>query len=133
MQPTGILTALKPSRSPHSNIAAQVDLTYTVDEINMGTKLTTCRVRVKWGRGDAPGEPVIQSLKDIKASPDMTDQLRQQWAAELVKSFIQSPDPAAAIRPWDFLLKQDGSVEVLPSSEKGGRSALRGHDGDAAF
>lgn len=89
----------------------------------MGTKPTTCRIRVKWGRRDGPSEPAIQSLKDIKASPDMTDQLRQQWAAELVKSFIQSPNPAAAIRPWDFLLKQDGSVEVLPSSEKGGRGA----------
>ena len=86
----------------------------------MATKQTTCQIRVRWGPDDVPVQPATQRLKDIEASPDMTDELRQRWAAEVVNSFLLSPNPTKDIRPWDFLLKQDGSVEAL-SSEKGGR------------
>ena len=86
----------------------------------MDLELATCRVRVKWQRAETPTESAIQSLKDIKESPDMKDDLRQKWFAEIVKSFSSSPSPGTTIRPWDILLHQDGSVENL-SSEKGGR------------
>lgn len=81
---------------------------------------TTCRIQVKWQRGEAPGEYSIQSLRDIKEVPNVTENLRLQWIERIISSFSPGPSPAA-IRPWDILLHQDGSAEML-SSEKGGRS-----------
>lgn len=83
------------------------------------TRLQTCRIRVKWSRGDVPDEHAIRSLRDIKGLPDMTEILRQQWAKGIVELFL-SPNPFATIRPWDILLLQDGSVDAL-SLENGGR------------
>lgn len=87
----------------------------------MDTELTTCRIQVKWQSGEAPEEYSIQSLKDTKGLPDVTEKLRQQWIEGIVNSFSSGPSSVANIRPWDILLHQDGSVELL-SSEKGGRS-----------
>ena len=78
----------------------------------------TCRIRVKWPRSEDPGQLVTQSLKDVKSSPKLTEELLHKWISNLVKSFVSSPTSATTIRPWDILLHQDGSIETL-SSEKG--------------
>ena len=84
----------------------------------MDSAPATCRIRVKWPRSEASGgEPVTQSLQDIKSSPKLTDELRQKWIFNLIKSFSSTPTSATTIRPWDILLHDDGSVET-PSSEK---------------
>lgn len=82
---------------------------------------TTCRIQVKWQRGEAPGDYTIRSLRDIKGLPDVTEKLLQQWIGEIIKLCSSSPNSFANIRPWDILLHQNGSVEMLPS-EKGGRN-----------
>lgn len=51
----------------------------------------------------------------------MTEALRQRWIEEILKSF-SSPNPDKTIRPWDILLHQNGTIEVL-SSEKGGQNS----------
>lgn len=87
----------------------------------MDREPTTCRIQVSWQIGEIPSGIVVRSLKDLEGLPDLTDQLRQQWAAETVKSFSSGPSPVEAIRPWDILLHQNGSVKVLSSEKKGGR------------
>ena len=37
--------------------------------------------------------------------------LRQEWSAELVKMFQPDPESKLQVRPWEILLKSDGSVE----------------------
>lgn len=96
-------------------------LTDAVDRRSMDPEPTTCRIRVRWGSGDVPHVHAIRSLADIKDLPDMTKELQQRWAEEIVRLFLSNPGPIAAIRPWDILLHQHGSVVAL-LSEKGGRS-----------
>ena len=83
----------------------------------MDSEPTCCRIRVKWQRSEASDELVTQSLKDIKSSPKVTEELRQKWILNLTKSFSSTPTSAATIRPWDIILHPDGSLEIL-SSEK---------------
>ena len=83
----------------------------------MDSEPTCCRIRVKWPRSEDSSQLVTQSLKDVKSSPEMTEDLRQQWIARLVSSFSSTPTSATTIRPWDILLHDDGSVETI-SSEK---------------
>ena len=84
----------------------------------MDSEPTCCRIRVKWPRSEDSSELVTQSFNDIKSSPKLTEDLRQKWIANLVKSFFSTPTSATTIRPWDILLHNDGSVETI-SSEKG--------------
>ena len=83
----------------------------------MDSAPTTCRIRVKWQPSEASDEQTTQSLKEIKSSPKVTDQLRQQWISSLVTSFSATPTSATTLRSWDILLHDDGSAETL-SSEK---------------
>lgn len=85
----------------------------------MDREPTKCRIQVKWPRSDGL-EDAIQSLKDIKGLPNMTEKLRFQWTEGIVKLFSSGPKQVAIIRPWDILLHRDGSVQTL-SSEKGDR------------
>lgn len=79
----------------------------------MDSTLTTCRIRVKWPPSDDSSELVTQGLKDMKSSPKLTEELRQQWTVRLVNSFSSTPTSATTIRSWDILLHNDGSVETL--------------------
>ena len=87
----------------------------------MDHESTACQIRVSWSSGDDPGELSMRTLKDIKDLPAMTEVLRQRWTEEILKSF-SSPNPDMSIRPWDILLRQDGTIDVL-SSEKGSRNS----------
>lgn len=80
---------------------------------------TTCRIRVRWSHNDVPDVHTTRSLKDIEGLSDMTEELRLRWAGEIEKLFSSSASLAAAVRPWDILLHQDGSAETL-SLDKGG-------------
>lgn len=85
----------------------------------MDSAPTSCRIRVKWPRSEASGgELVTQSLKDVKSSSRVTEQLLQQWISNLVESFSSTPTSATTVRPWDILLHEDGSVETLSSEKK---------------
>ena len=90
----------------------------------MDSESTSCRIRVKWQRSEASGELVTQSLKNIKSSPKVTEDLRQQWIASLVNSFSSTPTSATTIRPWDILLHDDGSVETISSEKENYASGL---------
>lgn len=87
----------------------------------MDHESTACQIRVLLPSGDDDGEHSIRTLKDIKDLPFMTEVLRQRWTEEILKSF-SSPNPDMSIRPWDILLRQDGTIDVL-SSEKGGQNS----------
>ena len=87
----------------------------------MDHESTKCQIRVSWPNDDDSGEHSIRTLKDIKDSPALAEALRQRWTEEILKS-ISSPNPDKTIRPWDILLHQDGTIEIL-SSEKGGRNS----------
>ena len=94
--------------------------------MNMDNKSTTCQVCVSWRRDvdpHLPNEYAIFSMKDVKASPDVTAELRQKWAKETFEIFSSDPPDEKkfpTIRPWNILLHQDGSVKTLPSEKKNG-------------
>ncbi|KAI9866696.1 MAG: hypothetical protein M1830_005916, partial [Pleopsidium flavum] len=75
-----------------------------------------CRVRVEKHYGNqndisvALEEPTLVSLKD---SPDVANDTRLLWAKKVIEAFQSSTEPQSTIRPWDFLLSLDGSVQSL--------------------
>ncbi len=69
----------------------------------------TCRARVKVFRRDAVvAEPLFLALKDC---PQTTIETRLQWAKRIAEKFRESPKCHDRIRPWDFILNLDGSIE----------------------
>ncbi|KAL8698471.1 MAG: hypothetical protein Q9201_006552 [Fulgogasparrea decipioides] len=79
----------------------------------------TCRFRVsKAENHDADAErPEDSAVFDLKDCPEVGNEVRMQWASQVVKYFSVAHD---SVRPWDFIGKLDGSVELLSLSAPAG-------------
>lgn len=79
----------------------------------------TYRVRIR----DVRGEKDVR-LVDINDYSGSNDGLRKQWVEKITNHIwcLQSNSLRKTIRPWDFILHLDGSVESLPVPEMEGES-----------
>jgi len=61
-------------------------------------------------------DPALVSLKDCA---DIAIDTRLQWANKIIEVFQSSTESHTTLRPWDFLLSLDGSVELgtVPNSD----------------
>lgn len=76
-----------------------------------------CRVHVK-----IPGEKADSlTLRRPRDVPDISDATRKSWVNGM-KQFVSSGADYHHIRPLDFLVSLDGSVEVQPSSDQAAAS-----------
>jgi len=75
----------------------------------------SCRIRVnKAENSDADTEqPEGSAIFNLKDCPEVGIEIRTTWAREVIKHFSTLDD---AIRPWDFLARLDGSVELLATT-----------------
>ena len=78
-----------------------------------------CRFRVAKPKSynGYPGQPEKSAVFDLKDCPEVGIEIRTQWAREVMKYF---GDTHNSIRPWDFLGRLDGSLELLPTSASEG-------------
>lgn len=81
----------------------------------------TCRVRVKapFSNNEDVSLTENQPLVTLGDCPDIAIETRLQWAHEIAIKFLDCPELCDTIRPWDFILGLDGSVEsiAVPPSE----------------
>ena len=86
----------------------------------MTAKEITCRIRVRVAHSN--DEDRLVSMNEFS---NCSEGLRKQWV-ERITDYIwgsQSESSLQAIRPWDFILGPDGSVESLPVSKIEGESS----------
>jgi len=86
----------------------------------MITKEITYRIRVRVAHSD--DEDCLLSMNEFS---DGSEGLRKQWV-ERITDYIWDPQSKScpqAIRPWDFILAPNGSVESLPVSKIEGKSS----------
>ncbi|KAL9117231.1 MAG: hypothetical protein Q9187_006236 [Circinaria calcarea] len=81
----------------------------------------TCRIRVcKAETRDTDAEyPEESAVFDFKDCQNVGIEIRTRWMHEVIKYFTDLHD---RIRPWDFLAKLDGSVELLETTALGGEA-----------
>ncbi|KAL8718039.1 MAG: hypothetical protein Q9225_004793 [Loekoesia sp. 1 TL-2023] len=86
----------------------------------MASAQLTCRIRVNKAENyDADAEgPENSAVFDLKDCPEVGIEVRTRWTSQVVEYFKTTHD---SIRPWDFIGKSDGSIELLPlSAPEGG-------------
>ncbi|MCJ1254776.1 hypothetical protein MMC24_002592 [Lignoscripta atroalba] len=68
----------------------------------METTEVTCQIRVR----------TTTSLSTLRECPKIPTAIRQKWVRQLSKEFQLQPNKTKqAIRPWDLILNEDGTVE----------------------
>lgn len=91
-----------------------------------------CRIRValkettdlnldRIPRSGQAGETTSR-IVDIRDCPNVTDEARIQWAQGILEHLTQSKESVDDarknyVRPWDFLVTEDGSVVKLPPTD----------------